>query len=62
MFSFLPSLNNSVTIGPSFLLLSISAIELLKMINVSYFLFGFHSSIFLFLQYLLYHLSIQYKF
>ena len=34
MFSFLPLINNSVTIGLSFLLLSISAIISSKIINV----------------------------
>ena len=45
MFSFLPLINNSVTIGFRFLLLSISAIISLKTINILRFLFELHSSI-----------------
>ena len=47
MFSFLPLINNSVTIELSFLLLSISAIILSKTINILRFLFGLYSSMFL---------------
>ena len=47
MFSFLPLMNNSVTIRLSFLLLSISTIVSLKTINILRFLFGLCSSIFL---------------
>ena len=39
MFSFLPIINNSVTIGLRFLLLSLSAITSKKTINILRFLF-----------------------
>ena len=45
MFSVLPLINNSVTTGLSFLLLSISAITSSKTINTLHFLFGFYSPI-----------------
>ena len=44
--SFLPLIDNSITIGLSFLLLSISATESSNTINVLRFLPGLHSSIF----------------
>ena len=47
MFSFPPLINNSVAIGLSFLLLSISAIISSNTINIFCFLFGLYSSIFL---------------
>ena len=39
IFSFLPLINNSVTIGSTFLLLSIAAVKSSKTINISRFLF-----------------------
>ena len=56
IFDFLPVINNSVTTGLSYLLLTISAIILPNTINIVPFLFGLYSSIFVNLQY---HLSIQ---
>ena len=56
IFDFLPVINNSVTTGLSYLLLTISAIILPNTINIVPFLFGLYSSIFVYLQY---HLSIQ---
>ena len=47
IFDFLPLINNSVTIGLSFLLLSISDIISSKTINIFRFSFGFYSSIFI---------------
>ena len=47
MFSFLRLINNSVTTGLSFLLLSIPEIILSNTINIFNFLLGFYSSIFL---------------
>ena len=46
MFSFLPLINNSVTIGLIFLLLTISTFISSKMINILRFLFEFHSLMF----------------
>ena len=46
MFSFLPLINNPVTIGLGFLLLSISAIISLNTINIFGFLFRLYFSIF----------------
>ena len=46
MFSFLPLINNSVTVGLSFLLLIISAIGSSSTINTLHFLLGLYSSIF----------------
>ena len=45
MFSFFPPINSSVTIGLSFLLLSISAIISSNTTNIPQFLFGLYSSI-----------------
>ena len=56
IFDFLPVINNSVTTGLSYLLLTISAIILPNTINIVPFLFGLYSSIFVYLQC---HLSIQ---
>ena len=50
MFSFLPLINNSVNIGLSFLLLSISANISSKTINILCSLFGFYSSMFLYIS------------
>ena len=47
IFRFLPIINNSVTVGLRFLLLSISAIMSSKTINIFRFLFGLYSSVFL---------------
>ena len=47
MFSFLRLINNSVTTGLTFLLLSIPEIIMPNTINIFHFLFGFYSSIFL---------------
>ena len=50
IFDFLPVINNSVTTGLSYLLLTISAIILPNTINIVSFLFGLYSSIFVYLQ------------
>ena len=50
MFSFFPLMNNSVPIGLSFLLLSISAIPLWNTINVFRFLFGLYCLVFVMLS------------
>ena len=47
MFSFLPLLNDLVTIGLSFLILSISSVISSNIINILCFLFVLFSSIFL---------------
>ena len=57
MFSFLPLINNSVTIGLRFLLLSISAIILPNTINIFFFYLDYILQYFC--KYHLYHLSIQ---
>ena len=46
IFNFIPLLNNSVTVGLSFLLLSISAVISSNAINIFHVLFGLYSSIF----------------
>ena len=59
MFSFLPLINNSGTIGLRFILLSISAIISSNAINILHSLFGLYSSTFY--KDHPYHLSIQQK-
>ena len=59
MFSFLPLINNSVTTGLGFLLLSISATITSKTINISRFLFELYFSMFLQISSILFEYSIK---
>ena len=59
MHNILPLINNSVIIGLSFLFLSLSAIISSKTINISHFLFGLYSSIFLEISSISFELSIK---
>ena len=52
-------INNSVTIGLSFLLLSISAIISSKTINILHFLFGLYYSMFLQISFISFEYSIK---
>ena len=59
MFSFPPLINNSVAIGLSFLLLSISAIISSNTTNIFRLLFGLHSAIFLSISSISFEYSIK---
>ena len=59
MFNFLPRINNSVTIGLNYFLLSISAIISSKTINYLCFLFELYSSIFLSISSISFEYSIK---
>ena len=59
MFSFLPLINSSVTIGLSFLLLNISAIISSKTINFLHLLFGLYFSMFLWISFISFEYSIK---
>ena len=59
MFSFPPLINNSVTIGLCFLLLSISAIISSNTTNIFRLLFGLHSAIFLSISSISFEYSIK---